>query len=99
MFYQEVQKSYIDQKGSFLWLQNGALTFNEERLLVAAQDQGIMTNGLKKYVNSQMMTSADFVIKKWKAQATSCQDARHYLQKDIIQEDIIKFAGTYIGKS
>ena len=48
MFYQEIQKSYIDQKGSFLWLQNGALTFNEERLLVSAQDQGIMTNGLKK---------------------------------------------------
>ena len=40
------------------------------------------------------MTSADFVIKKWKAQATSCQDARHYLQKDIIQEDIKTTSGT-----
>ena len=45
------------------------------------------------------MTSADFVINKWKAQATLCQDARYYLQMDIILEDIIQFADTYIGKS
>ena len=48
LFFQETQKNYIDQKGSFLWLQNGILTFNEERLMMAAQDQGLMTNGLKK---------------------------------------------------
>ena len=48
LFFQETQKNYIDQKGSFLWLQNGILNFNEERLMMAAQDQGLMTNGLKK---------------------------------------------------
>ena len=48
IFYQETQKNYIDQKGSFLWLQNGTLAYNEERLVLAAQDMGIMTNGLRK---------------------------------------------------
>ena len=48
LFYEEVQKNYIDKKGSFQWLQNGDLTLNEERLVIAAQDQGIMTNGLRK---------------------------------------------------
>ena len=47
-FYTEIEKPYIDKKGSFQWLQNGILTFNEERLVIAAQDCGIMTNGLKK---------------------------------------------------
>ena len=47
-FYEETQKSYIDQKGSFQWLQNGELKFDEERLLLAAQDQGLTTNGFLK---------------------------------------------------
>ena len=47
-FYEETTKNYIDQKGSFSWLQNGELKFDEERLLLAAQDQGLMTNGFKK---------------------------------------------------
>ena len=48
LFYEESQKSYIDQKGSFQWIQNGELKFDEERLLIAAQDQGLMTNGFLK---------------------------------------------------
>ena len=47
-FFEETQKNYIDQKGSFQWLQNGELKFDEERLILAAQDQGLMTNGFKK---------------------------------------------------
>ena len=47
-FYEETQKNYIDQKASFQWLQNGELKYDEERLLLAAQDQGLMTNGFKK---------------------------------------------------
>ena len=47
-FYEETQKSYIDQKGSFQWIQNGELKYDEERLLFAAQDQGLMTNGFMK---------------------------------------------------
>ena len=47
-FFEESQKSYIDKKGSFQWLQNGELTYDEERLILAAQDQGLMTNGFKK---------------------------------------------------
>ena len=49
-FYEEAQKSYIDQKGSFQWLQNGELKYDEERLLLAAQDQGLMTNAFKKMI-------------------------------------------------
>ena len=47
-FFEETQKNYIDQKGSFQWLQNGELKYDEERLILAAQDQGLMTNGFKK---------------------------------------------------
>ena len=38
-FYEETQKKYIDKKASFQWLQNGELKYDEERLLLAAQDQ------------------------------------------------------------
>ena len=48
LFYEETQKSYIDQKGSFQWIQNGELKYDEERLLLAAQDQGLTTNGFLK---------------------------------------------------
>ena len=48
IFYEETQKSYIDTKGSFQWIQNGEMKFDEERLLFAAQDQGLMTNGFLK---------------------------------------------------
>ena len=48
IFYEETQKSYIDTKGSFQWIQNGDMKFDEERLLFAAQDQGLMTNGFLK---------------------------------------------------
>ena len=47
-FYEETNKKYIDKKASFQWLQNGELKYDEERLLLAAQDQGLMTNGFKK---------------------------------------------------
>ena len=49
-FYEETQKNYIDQKGNFQWLQNGELKYDEERLLLAAQDQGLMTNAFKKMI-------------------------------------------------
>ena len=44
-------KKNIDKKGSFTWLQNGIPTYNEERLIIAAQDQGIVTNGLKMFAS------------------------------------------------
>ena len=47
-FYEETQKAYIDQKGSFQWIQNGELKYDEERLLITAQDQGLTTNGFLK---------------------------------------------------
>ena len=47
-FYEEAMKSYIDRKGTFQWIQNGELGFDGERMIIAAQDQGLMTNGFKK---------------------------------------------------
>ena len=52
-FYEELNKNYIDQVGSVQWIQNGEFTFDEERLLIAAQDQGLMTNGFKKMCGIQ----------------------------------------------
>ena len=48
IFFEETQKSYIDTQGSFQWIQNGEMKFDEERLLFAAQDQGLTTNGFLK---------------------------------------------------
>jgi len=47
-FFDESNKNYIDTKGSFQWLQNGDLTYDEERIIIAAQDRGLMTNAFKK---------------------------------------------------
>ena len=47
-FYEEISKNYIDRKGTFQWIQNGELGFDGERMIIAAQDQGLMTNGFKK---------------------------------------------------
>ena len=47
-FHEELDKSYIDKKGSLQWLQDGKIGFDGERMLVAAQDQGLLTNGFKK---------------------------------------------------
>ena len=48
LFFEETEKSYIDKKGSFQWIQNGEMRYDEERLLFAAQDQGLTTNGFLK---------------------------------------------------
>jgi len=55
-FYEETRKCYIDQEGTFQWMKNGQLGFDEERVVVAAQDQGLMTNGFKKMCG---ITSSD----------------------------------------
>ena len=47
-FPQELEKCYIDKKASLSWLRNGRLGFDGERVIIAAQDQGLVTNGFKK---------------------------------------------------
>ena len=47
-FQQELEKNYIDKEGSLYWLRNGILGYDGERILVGAQDQGLLTNGFKK---------------------------------------------------
>ena len=63
-FYEELQKNYIDQKGSVQWVQNGELKFDEERIIIAAQDQGLMTNGFKKMCGLQQSDKCRFCHKE-----------------------------------
>ena len=39
----ELDKEYIDKKGSLKWLQKGILQYDGERMMVAAQDQALTT--------------------------------------------------------
>ena len=47
-FLEELEKDYIDKERSLRWLKNGMVGFDGERILIGAQDQGLMTNGFKK---------------------------------------------------
>ena len=44
----ELSQEYIDREGSLYWLKKGSLHYDQERLILAAQDQGLMTNAFKK---------------------------------------------------
>ena len=41
-------KTVHRQKAALSWLRNGRLGFDGERVIIAAQDQGLVTNGFKK---------------------------------------------------
>ena len=45
---EELDKCYIDKQVSLKWLKDGRLGYNDERVIMAAQDQALMTNGFKK---------------------------------------------------
>ena len=47
-FQEELEKSYIDKEESLRWIRNGDLGYDGERLIIGAQDQGLLTNGFKK---------------------------------------------------
>ena len=47
-FLEEISKDFIDKEGSLDWLKNGTLHYDQERIIMAAQDQGLMTNAFKK---------------------------------------------------
>ena len=47
-FLKELSQEYIDKEGSLDWLKRGALHYDQERLIMAAQDQGLITNAFKK---------------------------------------------------
>ena len=44
----ELDQPYIDKAASLKWLRKGRLGFDNEKIILAAQDQGLMTNGFKK---------------------------------------------------
>ena len=48
LFPKELEKPYIDKEESFKWLKKGKLGYENEKIILAAQDQGLMTNGFKK---------------------------------------------------
>ena len=39
----------IDENKSYEWLKRGILTNDSERIILAVQDEGLLTNGLEKY--------------------------------------------------
>ena len=47
-FLEELNKEYIDKKQSLEWLRKGVLKYDAEKIIVAAQDQGLMTKGFMK---------------------------------------------------
>ena len=46
-FQKELSQEYIDKEGSLDWLKSGALHYDQERIIMAAQDLGLMTNAFK----------------------------------------------------
>ena len=49
-FQKELEEQYIDKDASLQWLRSGGLGFDTERIIVGAQDQGLLTNGFKKLI-------------------------------------------------
>ena len=47
----ELEKPYIDKDASLSWLKKGKLSFDGERLITGAQDQGLLTKGFMKMAN------------------------------------------------
>ena len=47
-YYEELNKEYIDKQQSLEWLRKGCLSYDAEKLIVTAQDQGLMTKGFMK---------------------------------------------------
>ena len=47
-FLKELEKPYISTEASLDWIKKGRLRFDAERMIIAAQDQGLVTNGFKK---------------------------------------------------
>ena len=47
-FQEELNKEYIDKTQSLEWLRKGLLSYDAEKIIVAAQDQGLMTKGFMK---------------------------------------------------
>ena len=54
-FPKELEKFYIDKRASLSWLRNGRLGFYGEKDIIAAQDQGLVTNGLKRPLACQQI--------------------------------------------
>jgi hypothetical protein len=47
-FHELMQSESIDEVKSYEWLKSGIMKYDEERIIMGAQDQGLMTNGFKK---------------------------------------------------
>ena len=47
-FAKRIEEEEIDKSRSFEWLKRGVMNYDNERIILAAQDEGLLTNGLKK---------------------------------------------------
>ena len=52
-FPEELDKPYSDKNASLSWLKKGSMCFDGERIILAAQDQGLLNNGFKKMTRMQ----------------------------------------------
>ena len=59
-FMEELNQKYIDKEASLQWLKHGKLPFDEERIIIAGQDQGLLTNGFKKMIGIQKNDQCTF---------------------------------------
>ena len=47
-FAKHIEEKEIDKSRSFELLKRGVMNYDNERIILAAQDEGLLTNGLKK---------------------------------------------------
>ena len=74
--FQEELDVYIDKQASLKSLKDGRLGYNDECIILAAQDQALMTNGFKKSQDDQCRFCHEAV------------ESRNYLLTAITQSDI-----------
>ena len=73
LFPKELDKPCIDKDKSYKWLKKGKLEFENEKIVLSAQDQGLMTNDFK---NMAKISHNAFVILQWKAPKILYKHAR-----------------------
>ena len=103
-FYEYMTSDSIDQLKSYEWLTSGIMKYDEERIILGAQDQGLITNGFKKMVGisendkcrfcSEAVESANHLISSCKVlMAEGRYTTRHNRICRIIHWKILKEYG------
>ena len=59
---EELDKPYIDKQASLKWIRDGRLGYDDERVILAVQDQALMTSGLKKMAGLSQDDQCRFIL-------------------------------------